>query len=70
MKVTLLPGTGERVELTSTGVLERYAIYKFMLDDYGPFEYAVSKQEDTIENLKAAIRAKETILEEATAPGA
>lgn len=64
MKVTLMPGTGERVELTTTGVLQRYAVYKYMLDDYGPFEYAVPKEEDTVENLKAAIRAKEKILQE------
>lgn len=70
MKVTLLPGTGERVELTTTGVLQRLAVYKFMLDDYGPFEYAVPKEEDTVGNLKKAIREKEAILEEAITPGA
>ena len=70
MKVTLLPGTGERTELTSTGILERYSIYKYMLDDFGPFTYMVPKKEDTVEALKEAIREKEAILTEVSGAGA
>lgn len=59
MKVVLVPGTGETVELTAQGTLRRIRVYKFMLDDLGPFTHQVPVDQDTEEALRAAIDAQE-----------
>ena len=58
-------GAKETVKLDLQGNLVTYAVYSYMLDDYGPFTFEIPKSEDSAEALKAAMDQKAAILEEA-----
>jgi len=58
MEIKLVAGTGETVQLTPQGTLQRIRVYKYMLDDLGPFTHQVPVEEDTQEKLETAIQAQ------------
>jgi len=66
MKRTIT-AVSERVEIGPAGVLKRFVVYDFMLDDLGPFTVELPKEENTAENLKKAIAEQEKILKEVQA---
>jgi len=56
-------GADETVVFTPAGELQRIAVYRYTLDDLGPFEYRVPVERDTVEGLKEAMRKKEEIIQ-------
>jgi hypothetical protein len=65
MKAKIITGR-ETVELGPDGRLQRIVVYNYTLDDLGPFEHRARVQDDTVDNLKTAIKARAEILQSAT----
>ena len=54
----------ETVKLDELGNLVTYAVYTYMLDDYGPFTFEIPKSQDSPEALRAEMERKERLLQE------
>lgn len=52
-------GRRESVKLDRTGNLERWVVFEYMLDDFGPFVFEYPKAKFTYDLLKADMDAEE-----------
>jgi len=58
MKRTIL-SRRETVKLDPRGELERWVVFEYMLDDYGPFVFEAPKKTFTYDQLKADMEKEE-----------
>jgi len=52
----------ETVEFTPEGELQRIAVYKFMIDGYGPRELRIPVEEESVEKIEAWLKSMEEII--------
>jgi hypothetical protein len=59
-----LIGATETPKLERGRDLVMYAVYTYMLDDYGPFTFEIPKSQDTPEALEAEMSRKEQLIQQ------